>query len=154
MKVERIDHIHVKVADQPKTTARYEEVLGAKVLMEADFTDDYGMRVAYNPFPIGIELMEVTDRSKQMAKIYAAAPEGVFALSLKVPNIDEATAEMEAMGHALLMRYDFGEIKEALFDSKKTVGLYVELIEYAAENITDADDGGVSESGRVEPRTS
>lgn len=152
MQVERIDHIHVKVKDEPKATALYEAVLGTKMMMEADFSDDYGMRVAYNPFPIGLELMEVTDGSKEMAAIYAAAPDGVFALSLKVPDIDAATVEMEAMGHKLLMRYDFGDIKEALFDSKKTVGIYFELIEYAGENITDVDDGGVSESGKVQAR--
>lgn len=152
MKVERIDHIHIKVKDQPKATARYEEVLGTKMMMEADFSDDYGMRVAYNPFPVGLELMEVTDGAKEMAKIYAAAPDGVFALSLKVPDIDEATAEMEALGHKLLMRYDFGDIKEALFDSKKAVGIYFELIEYAGEDISEVDNGGVSESGKVQAR--
>jgi hypothetical protein len=154
MNVERIDHIHIKVHDQPTITGLYEKVLGTKMLMEADFTDDSGMRVAYNPFPIGLELMEVTDTGKEMAKIYEAAPEGVFALSLKVPDIEDATADMESMGHKLLMRYDFGEIKEALFDSKKALGLYIELIEYATENITDADDGGVSTSGQVRSRTS
>jgi catechol 2,3-dioxygenase-like lactoylglutathione lyase family enzyme len=154
MKVERIDHIHVKVKDQPKATGLYEQVLGTKMLMEADFTDGYGMRVAYNPFPIGLELMEVTNTSNELGKIYAAEPDGVFALSLKVPDIEQATADMESMGHKLLMRYDFGEIKEALFDSKKTVGVYIELIEYAGENITDADNGGVGESGKVTARTS
>lgn len=152
MRVERIDHIHVKVKDQPEATALYEQVIGTKMMMEADFSDDYGMRVAYNPFPVGLELMEVTDGSKEMAVIYAAAPDGVFALSLKVPDIDEATAEMEAMGHKLLMRYDFGDIKEALFDSKKAVGIYFELIEYAGEDISEVDNGGVSGSGKVQAR--
>jgi len=113
------------------------------MLMEADFSEDYGMRVAYNPFPIGIELMEVTDNSKEMAKIYAAAPDGVFALSLKVPDIEAATLEMEVMGYKMLLRYDFGDIKEALFDSKKAIGMYLELIEYAGDDITEVDNGNV-----------
>ncbi len=152
MQVERIDHIHIKVKDEPGATALYEAVLGTKMMMEADFSEDYGMRVAYNPFPVGLELMEVTDGGKEMARIYAAAPDGVFALSLKVPNIDQATVEMEALGYKLLMRYDFGDIKEALFDSKATVGIYFELIEYAGEDISAVDNGGVGESGKVQPR--
>jgi hypothetical protein len=143
MKVDRIDHIHIKVSDQPVETVLYEQVLGKKMLMEADFSEDYGMRVAYNPFPIGIELMEVTDNSKEMAKIYAAAPDGVFALSLKVPDIEAATLEMEVMGYKMLLRYDFGDIKEALFDSKKAIGMYLELIEYAGDDITEVDNGNV-----------
>jgi len=88
MEVTRIDHIHIKVKDQPKATALYEQVIGAKLLIEADFSEESGIRIGYNPFPIGLELMEVTDTGKEMAKIYEPAPEGVFALSLKVPDID------------------------------------------------------------------
>ncbi len=150
MKVERIDHVHIKVNDIKSTTSALEGVLGAKFLMEADFTADFGMQVAFNPFPNGFELMKVTDKSKDMAKIYAAAPQGVFAISLKVPNIDEATADMESMGLKLLMRYDFGEIKEALFDSKKACGVSIELIEYATEGIMEADHGDVGKDGKSE----
>ena len=152
MEVTRIDHIHIKVKDQPKATALYEQVIGAKLLMEADFSDDSGIRIGYNPFPIGLELMEVTDTSKEMAKIYEPAPDGVFALSLKVPDIDKATEEMEAMGYPLLMRYDFGEIKEALFDTKGALGVYIELIDHPGEDASEVDDGGVSASGIVRPR--
>jgi len=154
LKVERIDHIHIKVINQPNAKTMYEGVMGSEMLMEADFSEDYGLRIAYNPFPIGLELMEVTDRSKSMAKIYAESPDGVFALSLKVPDIEEATTEMELMGYKLLLRYDFGDIKEALFDSKKAMGIYFELIEYASENIVEADNGGVVESVNVYPKPS
>lgn len=153
MQVTRIDHIHIKVNDQPKATALYEQVIGAKLLVEADFSDDSGIRIGYNPFPLGLELMEVTDTSKEMAKIYEPAPEGVFALSLKVPDIDKATEELEAMGHKLMMRYDFGEIKEALFDTKKALGVYIELISHPGEDASQVDDGGVSASGKVRSRT-
>jgi hypothetical protein len=149
MKVERIDHIHIKVNKIKSVISKYEGLIGTKFLMEADFTADNGFRVAFNAFPVGLELMEVTDKSKEMARIYAAAPDGVFALSLKVPDIEKATAEMESMGHKFLLRYDFGEIKEALFDSRKAFGMYFELIEYATEDISDADAGSVVTDGKV-----
>ena len=137
MKVEKIDHIHFKVNDMKKAVPIYEGLMGKNFpIVDYDMTSDYGLRISFNPFPIGFELMEVSDKSKEMAKLYAAAPEGVFALSLKVPDIDKATAEMESMGLKLLMRYDFGQIKEALFDSKKAVGVFLELIEYPGESVS------------------
>lgn len=141
MKVERIDHIHIKTNDLKNTTSTYEGIFGEKFPPQIDFTQIYGMKVAFNPFPNGIELMEVTDKQKEMGSIYDTAPEGVFALSLKVQNLDEATVEMEAMGYKQILRYEFGQIKEALFDTKKACGVLFELVEYLTENIADADYG-------------
>ena len=81
--------------------------------------------------------MEVTDEDYEMSKMYAEAPEGIFAISLKVPDMEKATAEMENMGYKLLFRDDNGSIKEALFDTKKALTLYIELIEYPGVNLTD-----------------
>ena len=131
MKVERIDHIHFKVNDAEKAIPIYEGLIGKKFpVVGWDTTNDYGLKSSFNPFPIGFELMEVTDKSKKMAKMYAAAPEGIFAISLKVPDIDKATAEMKSRGYKLLLRYDPPPVKEAIFETRKTFGLYIELIEY------------------------
>ena len=46
-----------------------------------------------------------------------------------------------ALGNKLIMRYEFGDIKEALFDTKDSMGVHTELIEYDTEDITDADSG-------------
>jgi len=150
MKVERIDHVHIKVNDLKRNTSAIEGLLGEKFLYEGDFTSDFGMHISYNPFPLGFELMKVSDENKEMGRIYSAEPDGVFALSLKVPNIDKATVEMESMGLKLLMRYDFGDIKEALFDTKRVCSVYIELIEYATEDITEADHGDVGSAGSIE----
>ncbi len=73
--------------------------------------------------------MKVIDESKEMARMYVAALEEIFDISLKVPNIAESTAEIKSMSFRLIDRYDFGEINEALFDSKKACGLNIALIE-------------------------
>lgn len=138
MKVERIDHIHIKIDDLKSAVFTLEGVLGMKFPMEMDFSADYGLRVAFNPFPLGVELMEVTDTSKAMAKLYAEAPQGVFALSLKVPDMEEAITEMESLGHKMLLQYGFDQIKEALFDCRESTGLFLELIEYEGEDIFSA----------------
>ena len=79
--------------------------------------------------------MEATDKGKEMGRMYADAPEGIFAISLKVPDIDKATTEMESMGYKMLLRYDTGPVKEAIFDTKKALTLYIELIEYPGESV-------------------
>ena len=135
MEVEKIDHLHIKTNNLKGTTSNYEGLLGRKFLFEADFSDLYGMKIAFNSFPLGIELMEVTDNSKEMGRMYAEAPEGIFAISLKLPDIEKATIDMESMGYKLLLRYDFGPIKEALFDTKKALALYIELMEYPGESV-------------------
>jgi len=136
MKSEKLDHIHIKVDDMKSVTQAFAGVLGEKMQMEEiDFTADSGLKVSFNQFPNGIEIMEVTDNTKEMAALYDQAPQGVFAISLKVENIDEATTDMESMGHKMLMRYGFGEVKEALFDTKKALGVYVELVEYPTDSI-------------------
>jgi hypothetical protein len=46
---------------------------------------------------------------------------------------------MQELGYAMLMRYEFGEIKEALFDTKKALGFYSEMIEYEGDDIQASD---------------
>ena len=138
--VEKIDHIHIKVGNMSAVSKAFNAFLDAE-LVELDFTDDYGMKVGFNPFPNGLEIMEVTDASKEMAKLYNEAPDGVFAISFKVSNMAKAIPQMEAFGNSLIMKYEFGEIKEALFDTKETMGVFVELIEYSTDDITAADSG-------------
>jgi len=140
LSVEKIDHVHIKVDNMESSSKAFAGMIGTD-LMELDFTDDYGMKVAFNPFPNGLEIMEVTDASKEMSKLYDEAPNGVFALSFKVEDIDKAVPMMEALGNKLIMRYEFGDIKEALFDTKESMGVHTELIEYDTEDITEADSG-------------
>lgn len=135
MEVEKIDHVHVKTNNLESAVSNYEGLIGRKFLFEADFSDLYGMKVAFNSFPLGFELMEATDKGKEMGRMYAEAPDGVFAISLKVPDIEKATVEMESMGYKLILRYDFGPIKEALFDTKKALMIYIELMEYPGESV-------------------
>jgi|GEM_PF-3571655 len=74
-----------------------------------------------------------------MGAIYDTQPDGVFAISYKVNSLDEAVAGMAELGYEMLMRYEFGDIKEALFDTKKALGVYLEMIEYEGDDIQSAD---------------
>lgn len=137
MEVQAIDHIHFNTNNIERDTRLIEDLIGKKLPFKADHTDLHGLRVAFHPFPLGFELMEATNKDKEMGRMYAEAPEGIFAISLKVVDLEKATAEMESMGYKLVNRYDSGPIKEALFDTRKAFMLYIELIEYPGENALD-----------------
>ena len=81
MKIERIDHIHIKGPDFNRTVNALGEIIGRDIYMQMDFTDDEGTEVAYEPFPIGIELFRVTDPTKTTGSVANSCPVGPFAIS-------------------------------------------------------------------------
>jgi hypothetical protein len=129
MQITRIDHVHIKVDDHPGTVKALEGMLGSDFLLqEMDFEDE-GMKVGYNPFPCGFEVMGVNDPSKELAALYKDWSNGVFALSLKVEDIVAAQADMEAMGYKALIVHEFGDVHETLFDTTAALGFYTELVQ-------------------------
>ena len=135
MEVESIDHIHFKTNNIERDTHLFEDLLGKKFPFKVDVSTVYGLRSAFHPSPLGFNLVEVTSDSNEMAQIYSKASEGIFAISLKVPDLEKATSEMESMGYKLLYREDNGPIKEALFDTKEVFTLYIELVEYPGGSV-------------------
>ena len=138
MKIERLDHVHVKAPDFEKFTEAFETFMGQEFLMKMDMTEQYGTDVVYEPFPIGVESFDPKDASKSIAgKITSEAQEGLFVLCFKVPELKAAEKEMEKMGYKKLEHYDYDQIQEALFDTKDVFGFYTELIEYPFESMRD-----------------
>lgn len=144
MKVERIDHVHVKCLDLEKTGKDFEQILGQEFTATLDFTEDQGNKFSFSPFPNGLELMEGTDGTKGSGVVTALVDVGVFALSLKVPDLDEAIKEMKSFGYKEVWSGDFGEIAESLFDTREALGVMIELISYSSDDISQMDNGGLS----------
>ena len=137
MKILRFDHMHVGPADYDAFVANVEKLIGHEVLMNMPM-EDYGVQVAYDPFPIGIEAFKSIDAENQTwSGRLARSEKGVYSICFKVENLEEATAEMEANGWKKLEHYDNGPIQEALFDTKAAFGFYMELIEYPFNTLAD-----------------
>ena len=149
MEVLRLDHVHIKVPELEAASYAYDDVTGEPLFRGIDYTDTYGMAVSFAAFPIALEVMKVTDKTKQMAALYDAAPYGVFALSYKVENLDEACVQMEELGYKLLMRYEFGPVREALFDTKDALSVYLEMVDYPGDSIMEAY--AASQNGEAAP---
>ena len=116
MEIERIDHIHMKGPDFESTTKALGEIIGRDMYMQMDFTEDEGVEVAYEPFPIGIELFRVTDPTRTTGAVADSSSIGPFAISYKVPDIQDGIRDLEALGYRQIKYFDFGPIQEVLFD--------------------------------------
>ena len=131
MKVERVDHLHVAVKDLEEATKFFSEILGthfSDIIIEKTF--DIKSVIS----PLGIELIQSISPDGVVAKSIEKKGEGLHAISLKVPDIEEAIAELQSRGMRLVGRIQLGELKEAQFHPKDAYGVMIELAEYKEQH--------------------
>ncbi len=146
MKVEKIDHLHAYAKDVDAVAELFSSLFGMKCKVFS--FEQYGTRNCIATTPQGfIEFIQPTDPEKDPAKLIGDRPEGLLCISLKVPNMQEAIAEMEARGIKLLKLYELGPVKQAWFDPKNTFGIQIELGEYPGDNIHKAGAGQLPPAG-------
>jgi methylmalonyl-CoA/ethylmalonyl-CoA epimerase len=132
MKVLKVDHIGVAVKSLSDTLKFYQDILGLE-LQGTEIVDEQKVKVAF--LPIGdteVELLESTDADGPIAKFIEKKGEGIQHIAFRVPNIEEAIAEMKAKGVKMIdekPRYGAGGAKIAFCHPKSTNGVLVELSE-------------------------
>ncbi len=133
----RIDHLHVKGFEYEGFKGAFERLMGKEFYLDDMEFEDQGTVVSYEPYPVGMELFNPTDATLTSGRLASMSNPGVFAVSYKVPDIEVGIADMQAMGYELIEVFDFGDIKEAIFETYRTFGFYVELISYPGDSITE-----------------
>ncbi|MDO8673816.1 MAG: VOC family protein [Dehalococcoidia bacterium] len=128
MKAEKIDRVHIAVKDLDKATQFFSEILGTTFSETAIEEKSISAKVKMSP--IGLELVASTDPSSAFAKFIEKRGEGMFSLCFKVPNIEEAIAELAALGIKPVARINPGNLKEAQFHPKDCFGVSLVLCEY------------------------
>lgn len=131
MKVEKVDHVHIFVKDLDKAIKFLEGALGTK-FSEPHCPENLDARTTLDP--LGLELIEGVSPDSAVAKFIERRGEGLAAISLKVPDIEEAIAHLESRGVRLMRRIESGRLKEAQFHPKDTFGVMIELCEYELEH--------------------
>ena len=139
MKIEKIDHIHVVIKDLDKAVKFFSELLDttfSEVLSSPPEAEGgFGIKVSVCDLNgVGLELIAPYDPDSLAAKTLKRRGEGIWAISIKVPNIDEAIAEVESRGLRVIKRIEVGKLKEAHIHPKDTFGIMIELCEYKAQN--------------------
>lgn len=135
MKVERIDHIHAYAKDANAAAQLFGELFGSEFGPPWE-SDEWGCRARFHR--LGFEFIQPTDPNGMIAQTLADREQGILCISLKVPNMEEAIAEMESRGIKLIHLFQVGQNKEALFDSTNTFGVQIELCEYPGDDIVKA----------------
>jgi len=95
MKLERIDHICVAVKNRVSAEARFKEVFGLEP-DERYVDDNEKIDVArYYVGDVGLELVAPTSEDSEVAKFIRRRGEGLFLLSLKVPDTKQTLEELK-----------------------------------------------------------
>jgi methylmalonyl-CoA/ethylmalonyl-CoA epimerase len=102
MKINRIEHIGIAVANLEKAIRYYEDVLGLSCYAIEDVPEQK-VRTAF--FMVGetkIELLESTDPEGPIGKFLENKGEGIHHLAFAVDHVDGALAEAESKGVRLI----------------------------------------------------
>ena len=122
MKIEKIDGVLIMVKDLEKAGKFFADLLDMEFRGPSEGQD---LRHLISR-PTGIELVSPLTPDGSAAKTLRNRGEGLHCLSLKVPNLEEAIAEMKSKGirHIGTMGKTI-----AIFHPKDTYGVMIDLIE-------------------------
>ena len=102
MQIEKIDHICIAVKDLRKAQETYEKILGLN-LDCVYVAEKEKINVArYYIGDIGLELMEPTSSEGDVGRFLENNGEGVFLISYRVSDVEEALADLKAQGYKLI----------------------------------------------------
>ena len=98
MKLRGIDHICIAVKDLDKARQVYEGDLGLEPHTVYVAESEKIRVVRYYVGEVALELMEATEPDSDVGRFVAKRGEGVFLISYRVDDVDEALAELKAKG--------------------------------------------------------
>ena len=124
---EKIDRIAIAVKDLEKAAGFFSDLLG----IDFDIVGtqpELGMRGGYSA--CGLELIEPTHPKSLIARFLEQRGEGLWAVVLKVKNMDEMIKKFEAKGLKVAGDVTVGSMREVAFHPKGSYGVEIVLAEY------------------------
>ena len=131
MKVEKIDHLGIMVKNVKEAQKFFADLFGMKFASLGRIEE---MDAKSMIEPLGIEIFEPLSPDGASASTLKKRGEGLWLLSLKVTNLDEAMAEMDSKGIRLVRQMKTGRARMAIYHPKDIYGVMIELIEYETEH--------------------
>ena len=125
--VEKIDRVVIAVKDIEKGMKFFSDLLD----IEFDVIDDdeeIGMRGTYSPS--GLELLQPTNPDTIIGRFLEKRGEGLWAIVLKVKNMDEAVERFKQKGLKVAGDIKVGDMREVAFHPKGSFGVELILVEY------------------------
>lgn len=132
MRVKRIDHVGIAVADLGAAKRLYEDLLGLKLTREEVVTDQ-GVRTHFYPIAgVKLELLESVTADGPIARHLEKRGPGLQHLAVEVEDIEGAIAELKGKGVRMLddaPRKGVENTRIAFVHPKDTHGVLLELVE-------------------------
>ncbi|OPY69281.1 MAG: Glyoxalase/Bleomycin resistance protein/Dioxygenase superfamily protein [Syntrophorhabdaceae bacterium PtaU1.Bin034] len=132
MKIQKIDHICFAVKDLERTKQIYRDSFQLVPEVEYIAESEYIKVARYYIGEVAVEFMESTSPKGEVAKFIDKRGEGVFLISYKVGNLDEALSELKAKGAQLIdqePRELFGNRYAFVQRPDKLCGILTELLD-------------------------
>lgn len=127
MKIEKIDRVVLAVEDLEKGMDFFSDLLDIEFDMPG-VSEEQKIRAVYSP--LGIELVEPTEPDSPVKSFLEGNTNSIFAVVLKVPNLENAIEEMNKKDVRLVGKLEEGGLKEAIFHPADTLGSMIILCEY------------------------
>ncbi|MBI4284382.1 MAG: VOC family protein [Chloroflexi bacterium] len=131
MRIEKIDHVSIRVKDARKAAEQFAAAFGL------DFSEFPELRetgllsfVETN----GIEVVQPLDEDSPFAKLLKEKGEGVTLIALKVTDLDECVAHVKAHGIRQIGFENASRYRTAYFHPADCHGIMMELIEYKSKH--------------------
>ena len=147
MKIEKIEHVAVNVKNLDEAVKLFSDILGTTFTDVSDVEVEKTVTEHAPPFEKvqqpgkgGNERVAI-DRRGFLALVESAPPmekEGLRSIHFKVPDIEQAKAEMKQKGIRLTANVKAGSMKEAVFSADYLHGVRLILNEYKAPTLIDA----------------
>lgn len=157
MKVEKLEFVVIEVKNVDEAAKRFSDIFGTTFVPAFTNIEEQWKREGKPEKPdkpywvhtltehadhaFESELKIRIDKKGTMELVESVPPsgrEGLRAVLFKVPNIEEAKAELEQKGIRLVAEAKCGNVKEAIFHSDDLYGVRLCLIEHDASTAADA----------------
>ena len=124
---EKIDRIAIAVKDLEKAADFFSDLLGIEFDIVGS-SEQLGMRGGYSA--CGLELIESTHPDSIIGRFLEQRGEGLWALVLKVRNMDQMIKRFEEKGLKVAGDVKVGAMREVAFHPKGSYGVELVLAEY------------------------
>jgi methylmalonyl-CoA/ethylmalonyl-CoA epimerase len=104
LKVKEIDHICIAVRSVDTARRVYEDILGLEPACEYVASEESIRVIRYYVGSAAVEIMEPTNQACEVAKFLDGRGEGLFLISYRVDNVEDALEELHRAGHRTIDR--------------------------------------------------
>ena len=132
-KIVRIDHLGVAVRDVEKSILKYQQILGAELVVTYKGKIMGGqMHVAYLKVGDNLIVMDgAVDPQGFLAKFIEKRGEGVHHVALAVDDLDEYIRKLKGKGIQVPRQDEFGDLRrEIILSPKDLCGVVYQVIEW------------------------